>query len=109
MQWDRAFNPLLLLVPNLYLYNGEDAWVVQHEPNLAIRIFRCTASCLSFACMAAIYSALGLLSFLHMRRVFRRYGLDGDCTCDVCTAMGQREPNPPHSPPIGNRLKENAP
>jgi hypothetical protein len=107
MHWRRAFNPLLLLVPNLYLYDGEDAWVIQREPNFAVRIFRCAVSCFSFACVAAVYSALALSSFLRMGRVFRRYGLGDDCTCAACTAMGQPSGNKPV--PIGNRLKENAP
>jgi GT2 family glycosyltransferase len=87
--WERSFNPLLLLVPNLYLYDGEDTWIVQHEPNPAVRLFRCAASCFSFACMAAVYSVLALVSFLRTNRAFRRYGLDGDCTCAACTAMGR--------------------
>jgi GT2 family glycosyltransferase len=89
MQWSRALNPLLLLVPNLYLYDGEDAWIIQREPNIAARIFRCAASCLTFAFMVAVYSALGLFSFLRMHEAFRRYGLDDDCACAACTAMGR--------------------
>jgi hypothetical protein len=91
MRWGRVFNPLSLLVPNLYLYDGEDAWVVQREQSFAARVFRCAVSCLSFACMIAVYSALVLPSFIRMHGVFRRYGLDDDCACAAC----------------GNRLKEN--
>jgi hypothetical protein len=75
MGWQWNFSPPLLLVPNLYVNDGERLFIVQRDPNALSRIFRFAVSMSALTLLTAIYLPVSFISWQRLRGAFRGYGL----------------------------------
>jgi GT2 family glycosyltransferase len=75
--WEWNFSPPLLLVPNLYVSDGERLFAIQRDPNALSRVFRFMVSMSALTVLTLIYLPISFISWLRLRGAFRGYGLSG--------------------------------
>jgi len=86
MHWKEAFNPALLLAPNIFLHDGANTWLLCQNRSIISRLCRFLVSTSSFFSLVAVYLLISIISCIRMGGASRRYGLADDCGCKICAS-----------------------